>query len=98
MQEVVTDRSADEGTLYMSYNPDTDELYFSHSGYGKANAWQTVTGLLAGRWGGKPVYVLLGIGSEGMVLTEADAWLDDFIISSGTLVSAEPEGAGGSDD
>jgi hypothetical protein len=98
VQEVVADRSADEGTLYMSYNPDTDELYFSHSGYGKANAWQTMTGLLAGRWGGKPVHVLLGIGSEGMVLTEADAWLDNFTVNVGTLVPVTPDEEGGAED
>jgi len=98
VKEVVADRSADEGTLYMSYNPDADELYFSHSGYGKANAWQTVTGLLAGRWGGKPVHVLLGIGSEGMVLTEADAWLDNFTVNGGTLLPAAPDEMGGAED
>lgn len=92
VREVVADRSAEEGTLFMSYNPDADELYFSHSGYGKANAWQTVSGLLRGRWSGAPVYVLLGIGSEGMVLTGADAWLDDFAVNAGTLVTVEPDG------
>jgi hypothetical protein len=92
VREVVADRSAEEGTLFMSYNSDADELYFSHSGYGKANAWQTVSGLLAGRWGGTPVYVLLGIGSEGMVLAGADAWLDDFAVNAGTLVTGEPVG------
>lgn len=92
VREVVADRSAEEGTLFMSYNSGVDELYFSQSGYGKANAWQTVSGLLAGRWGGAPVYVLLGIGSEGMTLTGADAWLDDFAVNAGTLVTGEPIG------
>jgi len=86
VQEIVADRSSDSGTLYMSYDPDADELYFSDTGYGKANAWRTVTGLLKGRWASEPVYVILGGGSEGMALTGADAWLDHFVVSSGELV------------
>jgi len=86
VQEVVADRSSDGGTLYMSYDPAADELYFSHTGYGKANAWQTVTGLLKGRWASTPVYVILGGGSEGMALSGADAWLDNFAVSSGALI------------
>jgi hypothetical protein len=86
VEERVTDRSSDDGTLYVSYNPDADELYFSHTGFGKANAWQTVTGLLKGRWASGPLYVIIGGGSEGMALTGADAWLDNFVLSSGVLV------------
>jgi hypothetical protein len=86
VQDVVADRSSDGGTLYMSYDPDADELYLSYTGYGKAKAWQTVTGLLKGRWGSVPVYVILGGGSEGMALTGADAWLDDLVVSSGALI------------
>ncbi len=86
VQEVVTDRSSDGGTLYMSYEPDTDELYLSYTGYGKANNWRTVKGLLKGRWASKPVSVILSGGSQGMALTGADAWLDNFAVSSGVLV------------
>jgi hypothetical protein len=84
--EVVAERFSDDGTLYMSYDPDTDELYFSFTGYGKANAWQTVTGLLQGHWASEPVYIILGGGSEGLPLTGEDAWLDNFAVSSGVLV------------
>ena len=86
VQERATDRSSDRGTLYLSYNPDTDELYFSPTGYGKPNAWQTVTGLLRGRWAGEPVYVLLGGGSEGMELTGPEAWLDNFAVNAGVVL------------
>ena len=88
VQERVTARSSDGGTLYMSYDPNTDELYFSHTGYGKANAWQKVPGLLKGRWASEAVYVILSGGSEGMALAPGDAWLDDFVLSTGTLVHA----------
>ena len=86
VQERVTTRSSDDGTLYMSYNPDTDELYFSRTGYGKANAWQTVAGLLRGRWAAAAVYVILSGGSEGMALAPGDAWLDNLIINAGAVL------------
>jgi len=86
VQERVTNRSSDDGTLYMSYNPDTDELYFSRTGYGKANAWQTVPGLLKGRWAAEAVYVILSGGSEGMPLDPGDAWLDNLVINAGAIL------------
>ncbi len=86
VEEQVTGRSVDGGTLYMSYNPDTDDLYFSYTGYGKPNAWKTVSGLLKGRWAGGPVYVILSGGSEGMALTSGDAWLDNFTINAGVVL------------
>lgn len=70
----------------MSYDSDLDELYFSHTGYGKVKAWQTMTGLLKGRWASAPVYVILGGGSEGLALTGEDAWLDNFAVSTGALI------------
>jgi len=85
VQERTTGRFANDGTLYISYNPDIDELYFSYTGYGKANAWQTVSGLLKGRWAGEPVYVILSGGSEGMALNAGDAWLDNFVLNAGVL-------------
>jgi hypothetical protein len=96
--EEESDRSSDDGTLYVSYDAARDELYLSHTGYGKANAWRTVAGLLGDRWQGEPVYVAIGGGSDGVILEPGDAWLDDFIISSGTLVSAKSDGTGDSDD
>ncbi len=90
VQERVRARSSSDGTLYMSSDPETDELYFSYTGYGKANAWQTMPGLLKGRWASNAVYVILSGGSEGMALEPGDAWLDDLIINSGTLVPPDP--------
>ena len=86
VQEQVTDRAVDNGTLYMSYNPGTDELYFSFTGYGKSSAWKTVSGLLKGRWAGGPVYVILSGGSAGMILASGDAWLDNFTINAGVVL------------
>ena len=86
VQEQTSERSADDGTLFVSYNPAADELYFSHTGYGKPNAWRIVTGLLAGRWASEPVYVILGGGSEGLAFTGSEAWLDRFAIQAGVIL------------
>lgn len=86
VQEQTSERSADDGTLFVSYNPAADELYFSHMGYGKPNAWRTATGLLAGRWSSEPVYVILGGGSEGLAFTGSEAWLDRFAIQAGVIL------------
>jgi hypothetical protein len=42
--------------------------------------------------------VAIGGGSDGTALEAGDAWLDDLIISSGTLVLAEPDDPDNSDD
>ncbi|MEN6425743.1 MAG: GLUG motif-containing protein [Phycisphaerales bacterium] len=86
VQEQTSPRSENDGTLYVSYSLEGDELYFSHTGYGKPNAWRTLTGLLAGRWASGPVYVILGGGSEGMAFDGADAWLDNFAVQAGAIL------------
>lgn len=86
VQEQTSERSADDGTLFVSYNPAADELYFSYTGYGKPNAWRIVTGFLAGRWASEPVYVILGGGSEGLAFTGSEAWLDRFAIQAGVIL------------
>jgi hypothetical protein len=85
VQEQEAARFSDDGTLFMSYNSSADELYFSHTGYGKSNAWQTVSGLPKGRWATESVYVILSGGSEGMALTAGDAWLDNFVVNAGMV-------------
>ena len=91
VEEVVGPRVSENGTLYMSYTPESDELYLSYTGYGRANAWQTLQGLLQARWQTDSVYVTLGGGSEdGMALTGEDAWLDNFAVDRGTILRREP--------
>jgi hypothetical protein len=58
----------------------------SYTGYGKANAWQTVGRLLNDSWRGQPVYIIIGGGSEGMDLSGRDTWLDNFTIDTGAVV------------
>jgi len=87
VEEKVADRFADDGTLYVSYDPQTDELHLSDAGCGEANARWTVAGLVQGRWQSGSVYITLGGGSEdGMALTAGDAWLDNFTIDAGAIV------------
>jgi hypothetical protein len=83
--EESSDRSSDDGTLYVSYAADKDELYLSFSGYGRTKAWQTVTGLLKSRWAAQPVYIGLGGGSDQASLDAGDAYLDDFVVDSALL-------------
>jgi hypothetical protein len=90
VQERQAARFADDGTLFLSYNADADELYFSYTGYGKASAWQIVPGLLHGRWASEAVYVILSGGSEGLALAAGDAWLDNFTVNAGVVQLVEP--------
>jgi hypothetical protein len=85
VDEQVANRFANSGTLYISYDPDVDELYFSDTAYGQADAIWTVAGLVGDRWQTDSVYVTLGGGSEGMSLTGDDAWFDNFRIDDGTI-------------
>jgi len=86
VREQVDDRFVDDGILYISYDPDTDELYLSDTGYGQANARWTITALVRGRWQSESIYVALGGGSEdGMALTGEDARLDNFTVDSGAI-------------
>ena len=86
MEEDGVPRTSDYGTLYISYNSAADELYLSYTGYGSANAWITVPGLLKGRWTGDPVYVGIGGGSEYLSVGSGKAYLDNFILESGTVI------------
>lgn len=86
-QERSTARPSELTTLYISYQADADELYLSYTGYGKANAWQTVARLLGDPWRGQPVYIILGGGSDGMDLSGGETWLDNFTIDTGAIVN-----------
>ena len=79
-------RSSDSGTLYISYDAEKGELYRSPTGYGPANAWNTVTDLLKNRWKGKPLYVFIGGSFTDMPLPDGSAWLDNFVLDSGLAV------------
>ncbi|MBN1187877.1 MAG: PASTA domain-containing protein, partial [Bacteroidales bacterium] len=79
------DRFLDDGVLYISYDPNFDELYFSNIGYGVDNAVYTVTGLVKDLWQCDSLSFYLGGGSQNMILTGEDAWLDNFAIDEGKI-------------
>lgn len=76
-------RSQATGTLYVSYDASLDALYVSERGFGAANAWSTVRGLLGGAWGSGPVLLGLGGGSDGLAIASGQAYLDDFVLEKG---------------
>lgn len=82
-------------TLYISYDAATDTVHVSDSGYGSENAWQSVTGLIRERWGDQPLYVFLGGTAEGATISKGHAFIDNFVIESGTIVkTVDPDKPG----
>ena len=78
------ERTSTDGTLYLSYDAGADELYLSPTGYGKANASATVSGIVKGQWHASIVRPFLG-GSTDVALNSGDAYLDNFVVDSGTV-------------
>jgi hypothetical protein len=79
-------RNSTDGTLYVSYDAGADKLYLSHTGYGEPNASDTISGLLKGKWGGDVVTPFIGGNAENVALGSGDAYLDNFVVESGTFV------------
>ena len=84
------DKVADYGTLYISYDADNDELYLSYTGYWANNAWITIPDLLQDEWNASFVFPYIGGWSDGVTLNSGNAYLDNFVVDSGsvTVVSA----------
>ncbi len=81
-------RSSTHGTFYISYDSILDRLYLSTNGYWRranssAGDW-VVSGLLRGRWSGKPVELLLGGIVQKATLPSGAAYLDNFVLDTGT--------------
>jgi hypothetical protein len=86
VDEQTCERLLENGTLYISYDPNSDELYFSDTDYGQADAIWSVGGLVRGLWQCETLYIFLGGGSEdGMALTGDDTWMDNFKLDRGTI-------------
>ena len=75
-----------DGTLYISYDASEDDLYLSDTGYWSGAAWVTILDLLQDEWGGAIVGPFLGGWSEEMTLASGEAYLDNFVVESGTIV------------
>jgi hypothetical protein len=83
-------RALEDGTLYISYDSGLDELYISYSGYGSGSAWQRVSGLLTGQWGGGFVAVVLTGGTDGSGAGEGQAYMDNFVVDEGAVLDWPP--------
>lgn len=78
-------RTSDTGSLYVSYNYNLDELYLSNTGYGSINALETITGLIRGKWFGKPITIAIGGSSDNESIANGELFLDNFIIEEGVV-------------
>jgi hypothetical protein len=74
------------GTLYVSYDASEDKIHLSNDGYGAGLADETLDGLIAA-WG-DPDKVLVAFGGliQNSSLTSGGSYLDNFEITSGTIV------------
>ncbi len=84
----VAERSTDNGTLYVSYTAADDTLYLSMSGYGMEHAWGAFQGVVQEQWGGRPLFVWAGGGSNGMDIGAGRVYLDDLEVETGTVIEA----------
>jgi len=79
-------RSSNDGTLYITYEAATKIFYLSRTGFGSQNASVRTT---QGQWS-VPVYVSIGGGSLGAVLSSGEAYLDNFEIVNANLLNWPP--------
>jgi hypothetical protein len=80
-------RVSDDGTLYVSYDSTLDELYLSYTGYGVSDAWQTISGMLQSSGS---VSVSIGGGSDNVELVLGNAYLDNFEVTTASLLGWPP--------
>jgi hypothetical protein len=80
-------RTDEEGTLYISYDATADEIYLSNTGYGETNAWVSIPGSqLRNGLGSDVANIFFGGYSDNLTLNSGDAYLDNFVVDSGTIV------------
>ena len=82
-------RREESGVLYVSYDASLDELYLSYTGYGAENAWATARDFLQGMWAGQIVSLVLQGGSDRLEINSGDAYLDNFVVETGSLIVTE---------
>ncbi|OHB66672.1 MAG: hypothetical protein A2Y77_11205 [Planctomycetes bacterium RBG_13_62_9] len=83
-------RFTSDATIYISYDSYLDEIYLSNKGYGFQNAWMRVPGVLKGRWAGTPLSVVVGGSAYRLSVASGQAFADNLLVESGTLVEALP--------
>ena len=83
-------RGVDKMTLYLSYDAASDTVYMGRTGYGPENAWEVLPDSVRGRWGRKPIYVFMGLATEGATVDAGHAFVDNFALEKGVLVNTAP--------
>ncbi len=78
-------RTIDDGTLYISYDVSEDKLYLSYAGYWATNEWITIENF-QDQWGSGIVIPYISGWADGRELASGDAYLDNFVVDSGTIV------------
>ena len=84
-------RPATDGTLFISYDNATDQLYLSETGYGPALAWQTIPNVPQTQWEAQPISVSIGATSDAAVITAGQSYLDNFTINTAALTDWPPK-------
>jgi len=79
-------RTRTNGTLYASYNAERDELYLGLASYGPDDAWSILPGLVKGEWGGRPIFIWLAGGSDGLAVTSGSVYLDNLVVETGVII------------
>jgi pimeloyl-ACP methyl ester carboxylesterase len=79
-------RTAADGTLYVRYIAESDELHFDYSDQNSVNSWQVLPGLLRGLWTSGPLSIGVGGVTFGANLDSEEAYLDNFVIETGDIV------------
>jgi hypothetical protein len=88
IESTSADRASNEGTLYVSYDASDDVIYLSMVGYGVDHAAAAYQGVLQEAWGGQPVYVFVGGGSDGLNIPSGSAYLDGVEVDSGIVIES----------
>jgi hypothetical protein len=78
-------RTADDGTLYVSFDSALKTFYLSHTGYGVGNAHSSAHGLWL-----ESVKASIGGGSSGATLASGQAYLDNFGVQNAGLLGWPP--------
>jgi subtilisin family serine protease len=84
-------RDGNDGTLYIWYDVDSNNLYVSHTGPDVSDAyiWQTMGNPLQQDWL-SPADIVLGGGSSGGAFAGSEAYLDNFKATAGRLYKWPP--------
>ena len=84
-------RATTDGTVYLAYDSDSDQMYMSINGYWRAedtaNGDWVFEGLVQDTWDAEMLAVHFGFWAETAVIDTGEVWLDNFKVMQGTIVT-----------